>query len=168
MIVPAACCLGMVSCSTPAEPVFNPHHNSPYVYVEKPGAHFSLTEKYYAPVYSDIYHQDGAHRFYLTVTLSIRNVSMRDTLAITAVDYYNTEGLKLKTYLDSVLILRPLESIEYIVPESESQGGAGANFMVDCSRIPGSHPPLIQTVMIGTFGQQGISFLSEAVLTGPN
>lgn len=55
-----------------------------------------------------------------------------------------------------------MESIEFVVEESEKAGGAGANFIIDWVASKYSNQIMIQSIMIGTSGQQGISFVTEA------
>jgi hypothetical protein len=49
-----------------------------------------------------------------------------------------------------------------VVEEKESEGGAGANFIIDWAATKYADQILIQSVMISTYGQQGVSFLSDA------
>jgi hypothetical protein len=53
--------------------------------------------------------------------------------------------------------------VEYIVGESDSEGGAGANFLVDCTMKKDTKLPVIQGIMIGTYAQQGISFVTDGI-----
>ena len=57
--------------------------------------------------------------------------------------------------------VKPLETGSFTVPESEKAGGPGAKFMVTWQAAQPVTPPLAETVMIGTSGQQGISFTSR-------
>lgn len=117
----------------------------------------------YVPLYSHIY-ADERYRgkpFNLAATLSIRNTDPDNSLTLQRVDYYDSHGKLLKKYLAQPLIIAPLASTRYIVEESETQGGSGAKFIVHWSA---EHPivePIIESVMIGTKLQQGISFLSR-------
>jgi Protein of unknown function (DUF3124). len=120
-------------------------------------------KKVYVPIYSDIYYMDAHHTFSLTATLSIRNVSLNDSIYIFSVDYYNSGGKKLRTYTESTLLVKPMESIEFVVENRDDTGGVGANFVVGWGAKPASHPPYIQGIMIGTSGQQGISFTTEGI-----
>lgn len=117
----------------------------------------------YVPIYSDIYHKDGSKRISLTATLSIRNTDFHDTLYLFKVDYYNSEGAPIKTYLEAPLQLKPLESLEFIVEEKNKKGGVGANFVVQWGGNSMLNHPVIQAVMIGTSGQQGLSFTTDGV-----
>lgn len=117
----------------------------------------------YVPIYSDIYHKDGSKRILLTATLSIRNTDLHDTLYLFGIDYYNSKGDHIKNYLETPLQVKPLESLEFIVEEKEKLGGAGANFLVHWAGNHQLNHPIIQAVMIGTSGQQGLSFTTEGV-----
>ncbi|MFH1984170.1 MAG: DUF3124 domain-containing protein [Pseudomonadota bacterium] len=115
----------------------------------------------YVPAYSHIYVGSKEQPFLLTVTLSIRNVDLRRSLLVSAVDYYETQGTLIKKYLDKPITLGPLESVRYVVPQRDKAGGSGANFIVEWTSKTAVNPPLIETVMIGAESQQGISFTSR-------
>jgi len=115
----------------------------------------------YVPAYSHIYSGDRERPFLLTVTLSIRNIDPGDQIKITTVDYYETQGKFLKKYLDKPVILNPLESIRYIIPERDKSGGSGASFIVGWESDKFVNPPVVESIMIGTESQQGVSFTSR-------
>ncbi|MDA3893567.1 MAG: DUF3124 domain-containing protein [Salinivirgaceae bacterium] len=118
----------------------------------------------YLAIYSDIYHQDGTRRFKLTPTISIRNISLSDSAFILSATYHDSYGTLLNEYVDdSTILLSPLESIEFVVEEKEDIGGAGANFIIEWGAKKYSNQLLMQSIMIGTIGQQGISFITEAI-----
>jgi bifunctional ADP-heptose synthase (sugar kinase/adenylyltransferase) len=113
----------------------------------------------YVPVYSHIYHSQGAP-LSLTATLSIRNTDLEASIIVTAVDYFDSAGKLVRKYMDAPLILPALSSLEYVVGEQENTGGAGANFIVEWFAQTEVFEPIIESVMIGTKSQQGISFIS--------
>lgn len=118
----------------------------------------------YIPIYSDIYSETKDVKFNLTATLSIRNTSLKDTIYIDDINYYNTEGELVRHYLvDQTLGLNPMQSIEYVIEEDDTEGGTGANFIINWAANNKNVNPLFQGVMISTNGQQGISFLTEGV-----
>ncbi len=118
-------------------------------------------QKIYAPAYSHIYIGNTERPFLLTVTLSIRNTDPRNPIKIIVADYYQSQGKLLVKYLDDPVILNPLGSLRYIIPERDKAGGSGANFIVEWKSERYINPPIIETIMIGTHGQQGISFTSR-------
>ncbi len=118
-------------------------------------------QKIYVPAYSHIYSGDRERPFLLTVTLSIRNINPKGSIKITQADYYETQGKLLKKYVERPVVLKPLESIRYVVPESHRTGGSGANFIVTWAADSSVNAPIIESIMIGAAGQQGISFTSR-------
>ncbi|MBN1951714.1 MAG: DUF3124 domain-containing protein [Bacteroidales bacterium] len=117
----------------------------------------------YLPVYSHIYHRFDHTSFNLTITVSIRNISTTDTLFLTAADYYNTAGEKIREYLQFPVYVSPLETIEIVINEDDTEGGSGANFMFDWIIKGGQDDPLFEAIMISTKGQQGLSFSTRGV-----
>ena len=115
----------------------------------------------YVPVYSHIYSGDREQPFYLAATLSIRNTDRTHPITIKAVDYYDSEGKFLKHYLVDPLQLRAMATRRYVVPESDKSGGSGAKFIVVWQSDQPVAEPLIESVMISTKTQQGISFTSR-------
>ena len=63
----------------------------------------SLIREVYVPIYSDIYNQPRDSRTLLTATLSIRNTSIGNGSFISKIDYYNTEGVLVRSYLDQTI-----------------------------------------------------------------
>jgi len=138
------------------------HPSHVYNYINAGEYDFNYYETVYVPVYSDIYHLDGTKRFRLTTTVSIRNTSLSDSAFILSATYHDSYGKTLKEYIDSTILVSPLESIEFVVEEFENMGGAGANFIVEWAGSKHVNQLMIQSVMIGTYDKQGISFLSES------
>lgn len=118
-------------------------------------------QKIYVPAYSHIYSGDRERPFLLTVTLSIRNINPNHSIRIVQADYYETLGKLLKKYVERPVVLKPLESIRYVVPESHRTGGSGANFIVTWKSDRPVNAPIVESIMIGAAGQQGISFTSR-------
>ncbi len=121
----------------------------------------SKGQRVYVPAYSHIYSGNKERPFLLTVTLSIRNIDPTHLIKITLVDYYETKGKLLKKYIDKPTVMNPLESLRYIIPESDESGGSGANFIVEWHSDKPVNRPIIESIMIGTKSSQGISFTSR-------
>ncbi len=122
-----------------------------------------LGQTVYVPIYSHIYADDRYRGtpFLLTATLSIRNTDPDKPLTLKSVNYYDSEGRLLQHYLAQPLTIGPLGSTHYVVPELESKGGTGAKFLVEWEASAAVVEPIIESVMIGTKMQQGISFISS-------
>ncbi len=119
--------------------------------------------KTYLPVYSHIYHTKEHRTFDLTITVSIRNVSVSEDIYITKADYYNTGGNNIRQYLSGPVYIKPFETVEIVIPEEDKEGGSGANFLFEWAIKDTKNPPLFEAVMISTYGQQGLSFSTRGV-----
>jgi hypothetical protein len=139
-------------------------HHSNYHFDTVDPASVEQTEWVYIPIYSDIYYLDSKHTFSLTATLSIRNTSFKDSIYVFSIDYYNSAGQKVRRYNESTLLIKPMESVEFVVDNKDDTGGVGANFVVEWGAKAGAQKPFFQGVMIGTTGQQGISFTTEGIV----
>lgn len=124
---------------------------------------YTIADTVYVPIYSHIYSSTKDSQFLLTATLSIRNTSFSDTLFVGTIDYYNTRGDLVRSYLESPIYLGPMATIDYVVDEQDDLGGSGANFIVSWSANNPTINPVIQAVMISTNGQQGVSFSVDGV-----
>jgi hypothetical protein len=125
------------------------------------GIELSKGQTVYVPAYSHIYSGDAEYKFMLAVTLSVRNTDPKNPLTIISVEYFDTNGKLLKKYLEKPIALAPMASTRYVVKESDESGGSGANFIVMWKADQAVHSPIIESVMIGTRSQQGISFTSR-------
>lgn len=123
----------------------------------------SVAETVYVPAYSSIFHGDREREFDLAVTLSVRNTDTQKPITLRRVDYYNGAGKLIHTYLGGDRVLGPLSAAQFIVKESDVRGGSGACFIVQWRGSAGVSRPLVEAVMIGTGGQQGVSFTSRGV-----
>ena len=116
-----------------------------------------LTDRkvFYVPAYSHIYCQGGS-AFPLETTLSLRNVDPRKPIYVESVEYYDTDGKLARTFVERLIKLSPLQTIEFLIERRDSSGGSGANFLVRWGSKSNVNKPLIETVMVGTAGAQGI------------
>lgn len=134
------------------------------VFAESP-LNQSSGQTVYVPIYSHIYSGNKERPVYLAATLSIRNTDQKNSIQITAVDYYDSSGKLLKRYLSSPVDLPKMASIRYVVKESDKEGGSGANFVVKWQADLKVTAPLIESVMISNQNQLGISFTSRGYVT---
>ncbi|ADD68401.1 conserved hypothetical protein [Denitrovibrio acetiphilus DSM 12809] len=118
----------------------------------------------YVPAYSHIYVGPKVSPFELSVTLSIRNTNAAEPISVSVADYYNSDGKLIKQFIDKTIILKPFATVSYKVSEYDKTGGSGANFLVKWHADKEVHPPVIESVMIGTRSSQGISFTSRGVV----
>jgi len=131
------------------------------VFAAEPKKNLSTGQMLYVPAYSHIYSGNNEKTFMLTVTLSIRNIDPENSIVITKADYYETQGHLLKSFVAKPVIIKPFATVRYVIPQRDKSGGSGANFLVNWSSDKPSNPPIVESIMIGTQHQQGISFTSR-------
>lgn len=112
-------------------------------------------------IYSQIFMRTEQDYVDLTVTVSLHNPNMQDSLFINKAVYYNTEGKAIRTYFDKTIFIRPLETVQIVIDGVDNEGGTGANFIFDWQMRPKATEPLFEAIMLSTYGQQGISFVTE-------
>ncbi len=152
-----------LGCSSPSQPNYTTAVSraggTPIGIDEAKQMEKAVAQTLYVPVYSHIYHRDTMV-IDLTVTLSIRNTDIHHSIVIQSVKYFDTAGKLVRGYTETPLILPAMATLEFVVGETDKSGGSGANFVVEWFASEPAAAPIVEAVMIGTHGQQGISFLS--------
>lgn len=115
----------------------------------------------YVPIYSDIYVTSGNQTVLLAATLSIRNTSFTEKIFVSTIDYYNTHGKLVRSYLEKPIAINPMATIDYVIEKEDDTGGSGANFIITLSSDSKDVKPIIQAIMIGTEGNKGFAFTTE-------
>jgi hypothetical protein len=116
----------------------------------------------YVPVYSNVFTGPRKLPLQLAATLSIRNTDMAAFFKVTAIDYYDTNGKLVRRYIVRPMVVAPLSTIYVHIEEKDKIGGFGANFIVRWQSDSVINAPVVECVMIGATGGQGISFVSPA------
>lgn len=130
--------------------------------VDIDGVDSLVSGKSYLSVYAQMYSFTQNQKYNLTGMVSLRNVSEKDTIYICRADYYNTEGLNVRTYFDFPIFVLPMETLEIVIAQLDVEGGTGSNFLFEW-KIPVNCPePLFEGVMNSMLGTQGISFTTHA------
>jgi len=115
----------------------------------------------YVPIYSDIYLDQQNQNLLLSATLSIRNTSYEDSLFVSKIDYFNTAGTLVRSYIENSISLPPMATVNYVIEQNDNTGGHGANFIVGLSARNKDVKPLIQAVMIGQNVNKSFAFSTD-------
>ena len=119
-------------------------------------------EVVYVPVYTHISQRENkASKQPLSSTLVIHNVNPSRAIQVTTVRYYDHAGTKLKDYIDAPRSLGPFASASFVVDITEDRGGVGANFIVEWQAPEKAVSPIVEAIMIGGSGTQGLSFVTR-------
>jgi len=117
----------------------------------------SSGETVYVSIYSNIYSGPKKVPLELASMLSIRNTDTKYSITILTVDYYDSHGKKIESYIKNPVTLNPLASSYYYIKEYDTRGGEGANFIVKWSSRKKVNQPIIEGLMIG-LGGKGVAF----------
>lgn len=128
---------------------------------------FGYHQTFYVPIYSDIYTDRDNRKVLLSATLSVRNTTLKKSLYVNKIDYYDTNGTLVKSYLNKPIELPAMATLNYIVEKEEDKGGSGANFIIEVEGIDESVKPVIEAVMIGNFSNKGFAFSTEGTPVVP-
>lgn len=120
-----------------------------------------LGQVMYVPIYSSIYHYTDDNLLHLTATLSLRNISQKHSIVFTKIDYYDTNGKLIRSYLNKPFELGRMATKDFVVSENDLSGGTGANFLVEWESSEKVSAPLIEAVMIGVVGTKAFAFTSR-------
>jgi hypothetical protein len=112
----------------------------------------------YVPVYSSIPTADNSLLYQLAITVSIRNTDRSRPIVLTEVRYYDQDGRLVRDFLKKPLRIAPMAAMEVFVREGDSSGGTSASFFVEWVAEQVVSAPVVEAVMVGTTGNQGISF----------
>ena len=125
----------------------------------------STGQRIYVPVYSSIRYLNDAE-YDLAVTISIRNTEPDHAIRVTSALYYDNDGKRVRDFLAEPHTLPGFGSMELFIRQADLRGQAGANFIVEWKADKAVSAPLVEAVMIGSRGSQGIAFTSRGIVLG--
>lgn len=114
----------------------------------------------YVPIYSHIYTLEQSRTIDLTATVSVRNTDLTSPIIVASVNYYDSSGKPIRKYLEQPVELEPSAATSFVVNQEDTRGGSGAAFVVEWVTQKEVSVPVIESVMINTSTNQGISFVS--------
>lgn len=126
----------------------------------------------YLPVYSHILHGDvdskgNPEKTLVSALVSIRNTDLTKSIRITSAQYYDTDGNKLREYVTSPRMIKPMGTYELYVPRSDSAGGSGANFVISWQSDNPANPPIVEALHLNLPAGRSISFITSARQISP-
>jgi hypothetical protein len=123
----------------------------------------------YLPIYSVIQYGDrdrsgSARELPVSSLVSIHNTDLEKPIRLVAARYYATDGKFLRNFVTSPRVLKPMETVEFLVERSDVVGGSGANFVIQWDAASPASPPLVQALHVELQTNRAIVFTTDAVL----
>lgn len=135
-------------------------YNPPVIHSHTNEINYEKGQSVYVPAYSHIYSGDGEPKL-LAITISIRNTDPDRTIRVVQARYYDTKGELVKNFVDGIIEIAPLETVDILVGKHDKRGGSGANFIITWKSDEPVYEPIIEAVMIGLSKDHDISFISS-------
>ena len=123
----------------------------------------------YLPIYAFIQYGDldrsgVARQLPVSALVSIHNTDLDKPLKVLFARYYSTEGKFLRNFLLAPRILKPMETLEFLVERRDVVGGSGANFVIQWEAEAPVSPPLVQALHVELQTNRAIVFTTDAVV----
>jgi hypothetical protein len=122
----------------------------------------------YLPIYSSIWHGDVSSgsgkpmKAEMSALVSIRNTSLKTPIKLLSARYYSTEGKLLKEFVAAPQAIAPMGTYELFIEKRESEGGSGANFIIQWEAGAETNPPVVEAVHIDNQAGRPYSFTTSA------
>jgi len=130
------------------------------------GTAFPAGELVYLPIYSHIYSSNHADPINLAVTVSVRNTDPSSPILVRRASYHGSDGKLVREYLDQAVQIAPLAAAEFFVPESDTQGGSVASFLIGWLAEQLVSDPVVEAVHVNTLSGQGMIFTTSGRALG--
>ena len=115
----------------------------------------------FVPGYSEVLTHEGSSEP-LASTLYVHNIDPKQSIAVLEIEYLDTDGGLVKRHLDDAKVLEPFQSMRVLVPIGSTQNTHGGNFVVKWEAEEAVLQPIVEALIVGGNGTQGISFISKA------
>lgn len=118
----------------------------------------------FLPLVSHVYLGAKNKPYDLTKTFSFRNRDRKHAVTLVSVEYRDGSGSSLGDVLKNPRTINPLASLQMPVgsPKPDNSKEGSPCLIVVWKSDQSVTPPLVQCIMIGATGQQGISFSTTA------
>jgi hypothetical protein len=123
----------------------------------------------YLPIYSIVQYGDrdrsgAARELPVSSLVSVHHTDLDRPIRLLAARFYATDGKFLRDFVSSPRILKPMETVEFLVERRDVAGGSGANFVIQWEAAMPVSPPLVQALHVEVQTNRAIVFTTDAVL----
>lgn len=123
-----------------------------------------VNKSVYVPVYSHIYFENRRRTVELAETVSFRNTDSQNAVVLRSVNYYGSDGKRLRSYLAQPVVVGPFATADFVVTRTDISGGTGANFVINWGATTEVSPPIVEAIMISCGPSRNLSFVSRGMV----
>ncbi|BEQ16840.1 DUF3124 domain-containing protein [Desulfoferula mesophila] len=120
----------------------------------------------YAPLYQEAIVDHRGRRMDLTATVYVRNISRKQAITVDSVTLVDGKGKMGTQCVQGKQRLEPLASLRLLPPACPAGTGT-PSILIRWSAAQPAPAPLVEVLMMGTAGQQGISLTTQGVPLEP-
>ena len=129
----------------------------------------STGQHLYLPIYAVIQYGDldrsgAARELPVSSLVSIHNTDLDKPIRLLSARYFATDGKFLRNFVPAPRVLKPMETVEFLVERRDVVGGSGANFVIQWESASPASPPLVQALHVELQTNRAIVFTTDAVL----
>jgi len=129
----------------------------------------SAGQSLYLPVYANVQYGDrdgsgNTRQLPVSALVSIHNTDLDRPMRVIAARYYATDGKFIRNFLATPRVLKPMETLEFLVERRDVAGGSGSNFVVQWAADAMVSPPLVQALHLEIQTNRSIVFTTDAVV----
>jgi len=99
--------------------------------------------------------------YFLDNKVVIHNADPEQPVTITRLTRHDSQGKRVAVLLKDPLTLAPLASWHLLLPQREAKSGPTGSVLLSWKSAKPASPPQVQCIIVGSAGQQGISFINQ-------
>ncbi len=108
--------------------------------------------------------EDTGRTVELAETVSFRNTDSQNAVVLRSVNYYGSDGKRLRSYLAQPIEVGPFATADFVVTRTDISGGTGANFVINWGATTEVSPPIVEAIMISCGPSRNLSFVSRGLV----
>jgi hypothetical protein len=144
----------------PASPAL-PSTPRPGISELEPGATLPTAagQQIYLPIHGRISGEEG-RPIRLAVNVAVRNTDETRPILVTLLRHRDADGKTVRDYLRAPARLAPKATLDVLLKDTDA-GAPAASVLVEWAADRPVAPPIVESIMIGTVGSPGISFIEH-------
>ncbi len=116
-------------------------------------------QQIYLPIHGRVSAEDG-RPIRLAVNVAVRNTDETRPILVTLLRHRDADGKTVRDYLRAPARLAPKATLDILLRDTDA-GAPAASVLVEWAADRPVAPPIVEAIMVGTAGSQGVSFIEH-------